>query len=437
MKPLIGVDKLKDLMETRLPRDIQKILKRIGRVGDELNMGTYLVGGFVRDLLLGIENLDIDIVVEGSGITFAGRLGKEFKGEVKKIPEFGTALVTLPEGLKIDLATARSELYEYPAALPKIEFASLRQDLYRRDFTINSMAIRLNKKGLGDLIDFYDGAGDLKKRVVRVLHNLSFIDDPTRIFRAIRFEQRYGLKIEPRTCSFIKKALRERLLEKLGNERMRNELILILSEKKPLAAIERMREFRILRYIHPGIKLSRRITGMLQEIEKKREKYERMLQGEKVSWWLVNLLALIENLDLSSTRQLVERFKFKRKNFDKIIASKEVEKYLIHELSGRKRMLPSTIYKRLTKLPFEVLLLILSKSKSPYLKKRVTHYLTDLRKVRIKITGEDLKEMGLRPGPRFRKILDRVFEAWIDKKVKNKKEEWVMAKRLVAKSGGK
>ncbi|GAI24807.1 unnamed protein product, partial [marine sediment metagenome] len=166
-------------------------------------MRAYVVGGFVRDLLLGIENLDIDIVVEGKGIILAQKLGKELKGEVKKFPEFGTAAVMLPDGFKIDVATARSEFYEYPAALPRVEFASLKQDLYRRDFTINSMAVRLNKKGLGDLIDFYGGERDLKKKVVRVLYNLSFVEDPTRIFRAIRFEQRYGFQIDSQTRGFI------------------------------------------------------------------------------------------------------------------------------------------------------------------------------------------------------------------------------------------
>jgi tRNA nucleotidyltransferase (CCA-adding enzyme) len=198
-----------------------------------------------------------------------------------------------------------------------------------------------------------------------------------------------------------------------------------------------MKEFRVLRYIHPDIRLNERIVRILEENERRREGYRRMLKGEKVSWWLVNLLALIEDLDLARARQLAKRFKFKRKNFDKIIASKEIEKYLIHELSGRNRMLKSTIYKRLTGLPLEVLLLILSKSKNPRLKKRVILYLTTLRKVRIKITGEDLKGLGLLPGPQFKKVLNKIFEARLDGRVKNKKEEWIMAKRLITELGRK
>lgn len=424
---------VKNLLKVRLPKDIRNLLKRIGRIGDELNMGAYVVGGFVRDLLLGIENLDIDIVVEGRGMALAQKLAKELGREAKRFPEFGTAVVILPHGFKIDVATARSEFYEYPAALPRVEFASLKQDLYRRDFTINSMAIKLNRKGSGDLIDFYGGERDLKKKVVRVLYNLSFVEDPTRIFRAIRFEQRYGFRIDPQTRGFIENALGEGLFERLGNERMRDELILILNEKKPLAAIERMEEFRVLRYIHPDLRLNKKITRILEEIERKKEEYKRKLKGEKVSWWLVNLLALIEDLDLSRTKQLAKRFKFKRKNFDKIIASKEVEKYLVHELSGKKRMLPSTIYKKLIKLPLEVLLLILTKSKSPRLKERVNLYLTTLRKVRIKITGEDLKRLGLAPSPQFKKVLDRIFEARLDGRVKSRREELVYVKELAQK----
>ncbi len=425
--------KVRDLMKERPPKEIRDLLKRVGKVGDRLGMGVYVVGGFVRDLLLGIENLDIDIVVEGKGIALAQKLAKELGGEAKRFPEFGTAVVILPDGFKIDVATARTEFYEYPAALPRVEFASLKQDLYRRDFTINSMALKLNRRGLGDLVDFYGGERDLKKKVVRVLYNLSFVEDPTRIFRAIRFEQRYGFRIDPQTRGFIENALGEGLFERLGNERMRDELILILNEKKPLAAVRRMEEFRVLRYIHPEIRLNKRIVRILEEFERRREEYKRMLKGEKVSWWLVNLLALIEDLDLSQTRQLAKRFKFKRKNFDKIIASKEIKKYLIHELSGRKRILPSTIYKRLIKLPLEVLLLILSKSKSPRLKERVTLYLTTLRKAKLRITGEDLKELGLRPGPQFKRVLDKVFEARLDGEVKSKGEEKALAKKLIGK----
>jgi tRNA nucleotidyltransferase (CCA-adding enzyme) len=417
-------------MKSRLDPGIQRILKRIGRIGDSLGMDTYVVGGFVRDLLLDIENLDIDIVVEGKGDTLAHRMAQDFGGTLKRFPKFGTAVVSLPNGFKIDVATARTESYEKPAALPKVKSASLRQDLRRRDFTINSMAINLNKSTLGDLIDFYEGKKDLEKKVVRVLHNRSFIDDPTRIFRAIRFEQRYNFKIGPQTRGFIKKALEEGLCKTLGDERIRNELIIILNEKKPLAAVKRMEELEVLEHIHPEIKLNRKTIKILEAITGERETYRKILCGEKVSWWLVNLLALIDNLDLNKTTQLAKRFKFKRKNFAKIITTKKIEKALLRPLAQRKKMLPSGIYRKLTGLSLESLLFMLSKTSSRRARRRIILYLATLRKMKTKITGTDLKKLDLESGLKFREILDKILEARLDGRIKTKKEEWKMAQDL-------
>ncbi len=161
-----------------------------------------MVGGFVRDLFLGIKNYDLDIVVEGEGIKFARELGKDLGGRVRSHEKFGTAIVILADGFKIDVATARREFYEYPAAFPKVELSSIKKDLYRRDFTINAMAIQLNQKYFGKLIDFFGGQRDLRKGIVRVLYNLSFVEDPARIIRAIRFEQRYNFKMDRTTENF-------------------------------------------------------------------------------------------------------------------------------------------------------------------------------------------------------------------------------------------
>jgi len=210
---------------------VQNILKLVGRTADEAGYKAYAVGGFVRDLLLGTENFDIDVAIEGNCLQLAQTLAKKKKGKYTYYKKYGTATVKWPGG-KIDLATARKETYAKPAALPKVKFATIKEDLQRRDFTINAMARCLNKDNFGKLIDFYGGQKDLKKKLIRVLHDKSFMDDPTRIFRAIRFEQRLGFKIEPHTFGLMKKAMDSGVIEQVHEYRLRNELALISKELK-------------------------------------------------------------------------------------------------------------------------------------------------------------------------------------------------------------
>ncbi len=183
------------LMKERVPEHLDNLLMEFGRVGDELGYSVYAVGGFVRDLLMRVENFDVDIVVEGDGIRLAEEFEKKFPCRIRTHKKFGTAIILFPDSLKIDVATARLEVYDSPAALPTVEKGSIKMDLYRRDFTINTLAIQLNPKAFGELIDFFEGVKDIKEKVIRVLHNLSFVEDPTRVFRAIRFEQRLGFQI--------------------------------------------------------------------------------------------------------------------------------------------------------------------------------------------------------------------------------------------------
>ncbi|PKM79121.1 MAG: polynucleotide adenylyltransferase, partial [Firmicutes bacterium HGW-Firmicutes-13] len=204
-----------NLIKKIFPGRIQDILNKIGKIGDRLDFPVFMVGGVVRDLFLEIKNLDLDIVVEGDGIKFAHNLNQELGGRIKSHKKFGTAVVILPDSLKIDIATARREFYEYPAALPQVELSSIKKDLYRRDFTINAMAIQLNHKHFGKLIDFFGGQKDLQLGVIRVLYNLSFVEDPARIIRAVRFEQRYNFKMDKSTEDFLKKAINDKLLSRL------------------------------------------------------------------------------------------------------------------------------------------------------------------------------------------------------------------------------
>jgi len=213
------------------------IIEIVGKFADKLKLPAYIVGGPVRDKLLGIANHDMDFVVEGDGIKFAEELNKSLKGKLTIYRAFGTATIALKEK-KIDIVTARKETYKHPAAYPAVKPGTIKDDLFRRDFTINAMAISINKKSSGKLVDFYGGQKDLKKGVIRILHNKSFVDDPTRIFRAVRFSVRFGFKIEPHTKKLIKEAVSDGLLGEVNVGRIRKEIELFLKEKNPKKCLE-------------------------------------------------------------------------------------------------------------------------------------------------------------------------------------------------------
>ena len=227
----------------------------------ELGFPLYAVGGFVRDLLLGHPNLDVDLVVEGDAIRLAQELARRLGGHVRSHRRFGTAKWILPDPLRaptngalpeaLDFATARTEFYEHPTALPTVERSSIKQDLHRRDFTINTLAIRLTPDRWGELLDFYGGRKDLDDRLIRVLHSLSLVEDPTRILRAARFEQRFGFQIEPRTAELIGNALD--LLDRVSAERVRHELELLLAETEPERAFCRLAELNVLTVLNPDL----------------------------------------------------------------------------------------------------------------------------------------------------------------------------------------
>jgi len=213
------------------------IIKKAGKIADELNVRAYIVGGPVRDKLLGISNYDLDFVVEGDGIRFAEALNSALKAKLKTYRAFGTATIEF-KGKRIDVVSARKETYKYPAAYPTVEPGTIKDDLFRRDFTINAMAIAVNRKNSGRLVDFYNGRKDLKKGVIRVLHDKSFMDDPTRIFRAVRFASRFGFKIEPHTKKLIKEAISAGFLGEVNAGRIRKEIELFLKEKNPKKCLD-------------------------------------------------------------------------------------------------------------------------------------------------------------------------------------------------------
>ncbi|MFH1073607.1 MAG: CBS domain-containing protein [Candidatus Firestonebacteria bacterium] len=418
---------VKDLMEKRLSGKVYSLLLEIGKLADKEKTKVYVVGGFVRDILLNIESFDMDIVVEGNGIAFASVLAKKIKAEIKKHKKFGTAVLNLPGGFKIDVATARVEFYAYPASTPTVEFSKIKYDLYRRDFTINAMAIELNRQDFGMLVDFFGAQKDLQEKQIRVMHNMSFVEDPTRIFRAIRFEQRYGFKMEESSMNFLDNALDLEMFDQLATYKMKDELILILSEDLPLKAIDRMRELDVLKYIHPDIKVTPAKKHIFREITNSFT-VEVLFLEDPVDRWLVNFLALADDLDRDQVAYICKKFKLSPKVVIQLNQIKNGEKEILRSLEKIK-MKNSEIYNLLSRVSFEGLLFYMSKSKSLRARQRIHFYLSSLYKIKVDVTGEDLKACGIKPGPVYRNIFKELLTMKQDGIIKTRAEELEVIKK--------
>ncbi len=283
------------LMEEIIPKAIQRLLREFGKIADILGKNAYAVGGFVRDLILRTQNLDIDIVVEGDGIEFATEFAKTHDCRINCHKKFRSAVIVFPDGFKIDVASARVEYYKHPAALPQIEVSSIKLDMYRRDFTINTLALKLNQKGYGELIDFFGGYKDIKAGMIRVLHNLSFVEDPTRVFRAVRFEQRFGFSIDKPTLNLIKNAAKLNLFNKLSGKRLLTELQFMFEEAKPIDCLGRLDELNLFGFIHKKIEFQK-CKPALVRLKDVFSWFDLMFLEEKYEKWLVYFIALIEAL---------------------------------------------------------------------------------------------------------------------------------------------
>ena len=426
------------LIAKQLAPRMARILKDLGEVGEELALPVYAVGGFVRDLLLGLENFDVDVTVEGDGILFAETFAGKFGCRCKSHHKFGTAVIVFPDGFKIDVASTRLEYYASPGALPTVERSSLKVDLYRRDFTINTLAIRLNTPEFGLLIDFYGGQRDIQEHVIRVLHNLSFVEDPTRVFRAIRFEQRLGFHIAKHTENLIKNAVKMNFLEKLGGKRLLTELVVILRERDPLRAVERMAELGLLRFIHAELHLTPSIRKLLEEVRQIVSWFDLLFLERKYEKWAVYFLALCDPLSGEKFWGTCTRLSVSEHYKEKLCEMRErgiaALRVMRRRVARRGVVQRSEIYAWLKDLPVEVLLYMMAKTGSDEVKKFISLYFTQLQNVHSQINGEDLKRMGVPEGPRFRMILDAVLSARLNNLVQSREDELSLVAELMKKA---
>ncbi|MDD5774230.1 MAG: CBS domain-containing protein [bacterium] len=428
------VSELRSLLPTinnKLPLLMKELLMDIGKQGKKYGFPVYAVGGFVRDLILSRKNYDLDIVVEGNGIKFARLLAKELKGKVVEHKKFQTAIITFKNKMKIDVATARTEFYEHPAALPSVEKSFIKYDLYRRDFSLNSLAINLDPDNFAKLLDYFGGRTDIKRGIIRVLYNLSFVDDPTRILRAVRFEQRYNFKIDRQTEYLLKNALKLGMLDKTAPERLREELILILSEDDPLKAFVRMEALGILSWIHHGLKINLRVRNTMKEINEVLSWFKLSFFKDYVTVWIIYLLSLVDQLDVTEIESLIKKFKFSKVESGIIRQVKIDLPPVYDELKSEQVMSPSEIYNLLFPLSLEALLYLMAGTRNVLVKKRVAVFLTGYRNEKLQVTGKDLIRLGLKPSPLFKEVLYKIFSARLNGEVKTKKEELELAKKII------
>jgi tRNA nucleotidyltransferase (CCA-adding enzyme) len=415
------------LIRERLPERIQSLLAEFGKVGDELGYSVFAVGGFVRDLLMRVENLDVDIVVEGDGIRFAETFEKSVPCRIRTHRKFGTAIILFPDGSKIDVATARLEVYESPAALPTVESGSIKMDLYRRDFTMNALAFQLNRKGFGELIDFFGGVKDLKEKIVRVLHNLSFVEDPTRVFRAIRFEQRLGFQIGKHTQNLMRNAIKMGFMDRLSGGRVLSELILILEEDSPMGALKRMRDFNLFRFLHPDIKFDEEAEALVERIHHVLSWFDFLFLEERYEGWLIYLYGLIDVLKEEGVKEVCQRLSMNDRERKKVMDGKrQADQVLlqmfswIHTNHSPRR---SEIYSALDSLSTESKLFMMAKSTQVVTRRHISLYFTQLKDAKPLLKGADLIRMGIEAGPSIRKHLANLLKAKLDQQVITREDE--------------
>lgn len=428
------------LIQDRLPHASRDLLHLAGRLGRELGLPVYTVGGFVRDLVLQRPNQDIDLVVEGNGITLARALAKELNGRVREHQKFLTSVVIYNDEngaeARIDVATARLEYYEYPAALPTVELSSIKMDLFRRDFSINALAVRLDCEPFGQLVDFFGGQRDIKERVIRVLHTLSFVEDPTRCLRAVRFEQRYNFHIGAGTEKLIKNALKLKLMDKLSGFRLFHEWQHICDEEDPTACLVRLDQLGVLEAISPLLSLNPTKKNLLLRLQETLTWYRLLYFEQAAQPWLAYFLALNHNMSYADAADHYQRMGLPEPQRADVFRQREHMRNLRGRIESWQNDFEasqgkvSTLCAMLRPLSLEFLLYMMADVSDAALQKNISRYITLWRREKANVSGEDLRALGLQPGPAFGRILEAVLAAKLDGLATSPEQQLELARSL-------
>jgi tRNA nucleotidyltransferase (CCA-adding enzyme) len=439
-------------LEKALPAAHLILIKTIARYAHDNDTSAYIVGGFVRDLILNRPSLDFDIVIEGNAIEVCEAIAADFGGKMTSHSRFGTAKwqidnirdalaeqlstdtlsiqgADLPASL--DFISSRTEFYDYPTALPTVERSSIKLDLHRRDFTINTLALRLDGAHYGDLYDHWGGLHDLERSLVRVLHSLSFVDDPTRMLRAVRFEQRFGFQIEPRTLELIDEA--REMLASITGQRIEHELDLILSEAAPQKMLSRLEDLHLLSAIHPDLKWSVEQAACLQKVLEDTPSQEWNLPDEingSSRRVCLGYLCWFSQFKTQTIQALAKRLRF----------SKTLLKVLL-ETARLARELPALIGEPVSQITYRLestqditLYFLLITTEDEALREMLLQYRRVWQHMRPTVNGDTLRRMNIPPGPRYARVLTALRTAWLDGKIHSLDEETILLDQLLDKA---
>jgi tRNA nucleotidyltransferase (CCA-adding enzyme) len=438
---------MQDLLHHRVTPALWDVLMKAAAQAEQRGWQLYLVGGAVRDLLLAdsedpLQMVDVDLVVDGFHLAADAAAGVELARALQQVhPEarlqihgrFQTAALLWhhdPQlnSLWIDIATARTEFYPYPAANPEVEASSIRQDLYRRDFTINALAIRLTQPRAGELLDFFGGLHDLQTRQVRVLHANSFIEDPTRIYRAVRFATRLGFEIEPQTAGYIRHATASGIYDRIQAEmnktpalqtRLRRELKYILEAPYWQTALRLLADLGALCCLHPALELTDTLWRQLRFVDRLTSRLHARWREQSdaqptLEHWQIRLEVMLAQLASAARVKVAENLQLPADSIDRLRQLDHARTIVQAALSQLQR--PSQVAQLLK--PYDVpTLVLLAVQSSRLVRRQIWQYLTCWTNMKPLLDGNDLKAMGYRPNPQFKAMLDRLLAATLDGEV--------------------
>ncbi len=373
--------------EHLLPTDVQEAVRALGVLADKQGLRAHVVGGFVRDMLLGRPNLDVDIVVEGDGLAFAEHAAEELGYRIRVHRRFGTAVLVASRTLHLDITSARTEYYTRPGALPTVERSSLRQDLFRRDFSVNAMAACISPDCFGAIADPFGGLKDLERGVVRCLHSLSFVEDPTRVLRAARFEARYGFTVDGSTEALLRQAVEMEMLNEVSGARIREEMLDIVDEERVVAILRRLEDVGAFSALVPDSVDRDRVLDEMTLVDASYPglvtRFERPPRRRVV---------LVTPLAASASRAGAERWarklRFGREYAAPALAIVERRAAILGMLKDRRKMRDSRLYFLLQPLPEEALVYLWACGER-LARERVERYLDVLSEARMAVSGDD------------------------------------------------
>ncbi len=416
---------MKNLLE-KLDRKSLSLVRQVGELAQEKGVGAYLVGGPVRDLLLKRKILDLDFEIEGDAVKLAVEFARRYKGQCVQYPAFKTATVVLLDGVALDFASTRREIYAYPGALPTVTPAGIADDLFRRDFSLNAIALSVTPETFGVLVDPYGGLGAIKRKVIVVLHPKSFIDDPTRLLRAVRFEARLKFRMDRDTLKYFREAIAHKASNRVKPQRYFEEFKKILKEEDVAAPLARLRQLHALRMPPLELNVNERRIALVKEVRHSLQFcYRHAIKG--VEAWVVYLMAILEEEKPDDLSFVLGQLGFSTVDNKKLVASLAFPKVL-GKLSS-KYLKASWAYVFLKPYPTEAVVFFRSRA-DELARRRIDKYLLVDRHAKLAIDGDDLKRLGVPAGGRMKQVLDEVLAALIDGKVKHKEQQLKYAKAL-------